>query len=169
MVHSVECPLRCQCSETESQFLRCPHIERQKLYDAFIKQLSQLKRQHHINQDLQYDLCSLLDTSRIQQSPPFTKDYVKILRNQRKIGNNSVFFRILHNWLDLDAKKLLKADEIIIQTQQSKHMHNKDVFIRNGISGCCSYIFSISCSSCILLYNAIWLRYVLCACELRSS
>ena len=39
MVHSAECPSRCQCPETESHFLRCPHIARKELYDAFIKQL----------------------------------------------------------------------------------------------------------------------------------
>ena len=68
-------------------------------------------RKHHLDLDLQYALLSLLDTARIQQSPPFTRDYVKILQQQRKLGNDSVFFGFFTtDWINMqkDYLQLMK-------------------------------------------------------------
>ena len=111
MVHSAECQSKCQCSETETHFLRCPHIARQELYNSFVQQLPRLMRKHHLDPDLQHALLSLLDTARIQQSPPFTRDYVKILQQQRKLGNDSVFFGFFTtDWINMqkDYLQLMK-------------------------------------------------------------
>ena len=92
MTNSAECPSQCQGQETETHFLRCPHIARQEIYNAFIKQFPRIMRKNHMDPDLQHALYILLDTARIQQTPPFTRDYISILRQQWKIGIDSVFF-----------------------------------------------------------------------------
>ena len=92
MFQSVECPSRRQYSEIEKYFLWCPYISRKKLHNLFIKQLPKIMQKHYMNPDLQHALLSLIDTSYVQKTAPFTMDYVRILRNQHKLGNNPLFF-----------------------------------------------------------------------------
>lgn len=92
------CPSRCECIETQSHFLRCPHSQRKQLFSDMISALRKVFIQNNIDPDIHkafYYLLSLPDSTSVQAVSTSTE----IIYKQLSIGQDSLFYGFFHTSL----------------------------------------------------------------------
>ena len=95
------CPSLCNSTENEHHFLQCPHCQRTSKFNELQQKLTKCFKQHKIDPELRRTVISMTKTNQMEQTAPFTHTYVQLLRDQRKLGIDSLFFGMFHkNWIE---------------------------------------------------------------------
>ena len=134
MVEDPFCPSRCQCEENEKYFLRCPQVDRQKIYDTFLKWLPKIFNQYNIDLDIRLATKTLSDVktpTTLENNKSAT--YLQILTQQQKLVIDLMYYGLLYNIWIIKQTEYLKIMNLPNNRQQAyqgiQQNHNRNIYV----------------------------------------